>query len=576
MAMDYQSYGTNDVLSTMTAATSVPFQQMGTGQTASTVVYDEASECKDSENVCKAPERQRPEFQVSVHRSPKGHRVKLVGGDLDELAPLFQKWADALGKDLRVVATRGMAPYEFYERPLVDMRVGPNTLVLFLTGDPKADEKSDKNPDRNTWRVGLDELRSRAAPAKLDSPEFPAYANIHDDRKTFIGRIEGKYIYTMLYVPEVAKKLPDLVVNGVATMKERHQVKPEPVLVAPLIEHVLTRYQQITERYAREIRGEVTDWSFREFCGDSMRKREKALREKIDQAMSEIRSLEKTMIEKSRTVREGQKEITLLGSGALDTELAKEVRMLHKLVEDGLYEKFKIRHGRIIGMSAPVTIVHEGTKYELGKFLVCIRQNGAIELRHETKIGAAHPHLSTVSEHPCLGNMGSDIPKLIGMERYAMVFQIMHEWLYCYNVGSRHNKIEDCVGRQKVGGSPYGDQAVSQVVALAQRADLAQGVPGADPGAQPERVLAIDRGATEARWKSMTDSVEGGMGEIKREMEHVRSEIARGLGVPRESLRDGPEARTAAADKAMRPAVSDAVKNYKAFTVNVSENEEVG
>jgi hypothetical protein len=218
--------------------------------------------------------------------------------------------------------------------------------------------------------------------------------------------------------------------------------------------------------------------------------------------------------------------------------------MLLKLVDDGLYEKFKIRHGRIIGMSAPVTIEHEGKKYALGKFLVCIRQNGAIELRHETKTGASHPHLSTGSEHPCLGNMGSDIPKLIGMERYAMVFQIMHEWLHCYNVDSRHNKIEDCVRTP----------AVLQAFTPGEQA-----TPVA-PGVMPIRydVEVIHAGPATP-------------GQFLQKMEDVKSEVHKALGVPREALHDGPEAKTASEET-----LAETVKKHQAFTANVSEIEEVG
>jgi hypothetical protein len=536
-------YGTG-VIAGGTTSAGTNYVAWGSGASRTTVSYDESSDMKCEKAPESRPEPKRGEFRVSVCRSPKGRRVKLVGDGLDGLRPLFSAWADRLGKDLRVVLTGGMAPYEFYERPLVDMRVGPNTLVLFLSGDPKALEKSSVNPNEGAWRVGLDELQSRKAPEKLCSPEFPAYANIYDDRKTFIGRIEGKYVYTMLYIPEAEKALPDEKLPSGMVMRDRHQVASAPERIAPLIEHVLSQYQRIVGGYAREIRGEVTDSLFREFCGDSMRKRQKSLQDKIDSAMSEIRSLEKSLIEKSRAVRESQKEITLLGSGALDAELSKEVRMLLKLVDDGLYEKFKIRHGRIIGMSAPVTIEHEGKKYALGKFLVCIRQNGAIELRHETKTGASHPHLSTGSEHPCLGNMGSDIPKLIGMERYAMVFQIMHEWLHCYNVDSRHNKIEDCVRTP----------AVLQAFTPGEQA-----TPVA-PGVMPIRydVEVIHAGPATP-------------GQFLQKMEDVKSEVHKALGVPREALHDGPEAKTASEET-----LAETVKKHQAFTANVSEIEEVG
>jgi hypothetical protein len=380
-------------------------------------------------------------LSVSVRKSVKGHRVKVVGYEaVNDLAPIFIKWADRLGKDLRVVITKGMAPYEFYDIPMVAKRVGPNGLVLFLTG-----AGHDGSETQNLWRVGLDEIASNKAPSSLDSPEFPAYANIKDDKNVLIGRVEGKFIYTMLYIPTREVRLPDQKLPAGLAMKSAHKFEPDPRAIIPFIDHVFTRYEQVARSYRRELAGDLTDLSFREFCGDSQRKRHRLIKDSMDTLQREIRNLEESIMKKARDLREQQKEMALLNSGALDTELMREVQKLDKLVDDGLYEKFKVRHRRIVGLSAPVTIEHEKKKYHLGKFLVSIRQDGAIEIRHESRPHPFHPHINKESERPCLGNIGSDVPKLVGMERYAMVFQIMHEWLHCYNIGSRHNAIEACI-----------------------------------------------------------------------------------------------------------------------------------
>jgi hypothetical protein len=395
--------------------------------------------------------------------------VKLVGANLVELAPTFVRWADRLGKDLRVVATGGEAPWQFYGRPLVASSVGPDGLCLFLTGSMA----SEINGDGVKWRVGLDELMALAPPQKIDGPEFPAYANIFDDKKVFIGRVDGKMVYTMLYVPDAAvnkalvEKAQDVKMNGEASellskdmadaaakptpqsaLPVRHAYAPAPRALEPFLDKVFSQYERVVKDFSAELRGDLTERSFREFCGDSQRKRERKLQEAMDAAARQLRDLEESITRKARELRDAQKDLALVKSGGVDKELADQWRKVRKLVDDGLYEKFKVRHGLFEGMTTDIVIEWQGARHALGKFLVSIDKSGSIKMESESKPFPAHPHLRS-NFTCCFGNVGGDLAKLVGLEQYGRAFALLHEYLSSYNPSDRVTKLEVCSGAEK-------------------------------------------------------------------------------------------------------------------------------
>lgn len=410
--------------------------------------YEAMSKKASSKKASPPARREMP--KITVVRSPNGRRVKLVGADLVGLAPLFVGWADRLEKDLRVVVTQGEAPYQFYGRPMVAQRLGANGVALFLTGRPGGDQTRLPSPNETPlkWRVGLDEIVADRAPAKLDSPEFPAFTNIVDDKKVFIGRVESKFIYTMLYVPTRMEEVKAISLPADLTMKPEKQRVIDTQAIEPFVNHVLTQYERIMAEFGAEIRGELTPLSFKEFCGDSKRKRERTIKEQIEAHSREIRDHEQKLMKKARELRDSQKELVLTQSGAFDAELEAEADRLTRLVDTGLYTQFKVRHGFLVGMTTPIIIDYNGKPYDLGQFVVSIKKDGQIKIEHPTKGHPYHPHISTGGSL-CLGSFRNDIPKLVGLERYAIVFQVLYEFLGSYNDKDKYNKIEVCTGEQE-------------------------------------------------------------------------------------------------------------------------------
>ena len=421
-------------------------------------------------------ERRRVARAAVVFRSGGGRRVKLVGDHLSDLAPLFARWADRLDVDLRVVATAGEAPWNFYRLPLTDLMVKPGSVCLFLCGQSAYDDRdpdvkledaeypttpsgahgllldtSSLQPARKSWRSGAEELEWRQAPSELDGPEFPAFANISDEKKVFIGRVDGSFIYTMLYSPTKLVGQPSVQLPGGLKFTPVPPVRvsdPVPPL-EHFLDYTLERYEAIVSDYGPEVCGEMTDRSFREYCGDSKRKRERLLTGQMNKISSELKSLGDRMTRLSRDLRDSQKDMAAVRSGAVDGELVAELRKLERLVTDGLYVGFKIRHGSIMGLTSDVVIEHDGAEHALGKFVVSVNKFGNISMQSASRPFPAHPHLREDPSSFCLGTIGSDVAKTIGAERYAAAFTLLREYLGSYNPNDRVTALDICSGARK-------------------------------------------------------------------------------------------------------------------------------
>lgn len=495
----------------------------GSSEYDSLAKYSKESMKKASNPV---PGKKKRMEHVRVVNSPKGHRVKLVGANLGELAPIFVKWADRLDKDLRVVNTQGEAAYQFYGKPMVAGRIGANALCLFLTGSMNSEIIN----NGTKWRVGMDELLALKAPPKLDSAEFPSFANIQDEKKVFIGRVDGKMIYTMLYVP-MAEMLKNLNGNMKATEPQTPNEappKPEqyvdnPRALEPFIDHVMAKYERIARDNAAELRGDLTERSFREYCGDSQRKRERSLQDVLDRTNREIKEIEERMLKKARELRDAQKEMAMVRSGALDKELSDQARKMNKLVEDGLFVKFKVRHGFLVGLTSEIVIEHEEKKHPLGRFMISIDKDGKVKMESENRPHPAHPHLRAEGGF-CLGNIGQDVPKLIGMERYAMAFTILHEFLSSYNPSDRVTDLKICSGAKL--------EPTMEVDSVPEAAPQGVVPPGARPIPSPGMMPPPPLGGDISR--PITRSQEAAIADINRA---VNEDLARAIGIPR----DAPE-----------------------------------
>jgi len=104
--------------------------------------------------------------------------------------------------------------------------------------------------------------------------------------------------------------------------------------------------------------------------------------------------------------------------------------------------KVEVESGKIIIYTKHLYTqpISDGTLRDLGKFKITLNaSSGQIRIDNLTRtIGySQHPHVYTSDQRPCLGNVGEGIHKLIAQNQFAVVMQIMIQYLETINEDSQ-------------------------------------------------------------------------------------------------------------------------------------------
>jgi len=121
-----------------------------------------------------------------------------------------------------------------------------------------------------------------------------------------------------------------------------------------------------------------------------------------------------------------------------------EVRRICELLESGVYEEIQCEEdGSLRARTGPITLSHDGRLFPLGGYEITIGQNGSVRISNLGKHPRAehpHPHVGT-DGRPCLGNIASDVAKMIGRCRIGDVLNLLHAFLLGYNPGNAYERI---------------------------------------------------------------------------------------------------------------------------------------
>ena len=97
-----------------------------------------------------------------------------------------------------------------------------------------------------------------------------------------------------------------------------------------------------------------------------------------------------------------------------------------------------------VATTLPITIKYDGCKFPLGRYKIYLDLAGDIRIEaldpHPDAADYPHPHVDSDGT-PCLGNIRSDIPKMLGTMRIAEALQTLHAFLSTYNPDNPFEKI---------------------------------------------------------------------------------------------------------------------------------------
>ena len=132
-------------------------------------------------------------------------------------------------------------------------------------------------------------------------------------------------------------------------------------------------------------------------------------------------------------------------SASKSSSLARrQAEALMRLHEEGTYEDFTISpSGAFYANTGEIVIDYDGYTFPLGRYRIEIDPRGVLFIKNLDEHPNAefpHPHVSN-DYKPCLGNMTSALPKLIGRMQFAEALQIIHTFLSSYNPTSPYEKI---------------------------------------------------------------------------------------------------------------------------------------
>lgn len=244
-------------------------------------------------------------------------------------------------------------------------------------------------------------------------------------------------------------------VNNLQNVFSRILEKSMPYALPPEWNEQLSKMKEAAEKsrqaqeqakrdaFVRE-RERYREMYVRACCG----RLESALSEKknnVRRAESQVDELSKALISTSRQAEILRAELAGLESGnaGLNDRFAKEFDQLY---ENKAIDRIEVSSSRIEVYTKDMKIDWEGHRYNFGQFLIRINLNGELRIystRHQiTEDGVCvHPHVKQGSSG-CLGNIASEVSKLIAHQEYVILINLIIDFLQAYNPGNPYQKIE--------------------------------------------------------------------------------------------------------------------------------------
>lgn len=365
------------------------------------------------------PKRKFAKHKVSksiIHRTEGGRIVRTNSIHLAPVVAIFLQWADRLEKNLRVMCTDGKDPEDYYNRTFRPEGLRDDTVYIWLCGSGDESVKT-------KGRLAMSEIPLRAMSKAIIPDTAPRWTRVEDDRKKLLAHITKNVIHMPFHVDDVSRK-------------ETKDVLPV------FLESILEKAEIKWKVFRREFAGILTTRLYGDFCGDAVKKRRAELTKKREGVERKLRDVEREVVKYAREVNDIRREWEMVNPDEIGGENQRQYIYLTRLIESGLYQEFRIKLDRLLGLTTPIVIEHKGVEYKMGQYVVLVDKDGNIEIEHLERMNPPHPHINKGGSQPCWGNISTDIPKLVGMERYGVLFQIIHDFLCSYNEASPYTKIE--------------------------------------------------------------------------------------------------------------------------------------
>jgi hypothetical protein len=139
-------------------------------------------------------------------------------------------------------------------------------------------------------------------------------------------------------------------------------------------------------------------------------------------------------------------EILRLFSRAPEVIKARATRTFVEMMKlvPSCYECIKVADESIVATTFPITIGHDGGRYDFAPYIVEIElDSGKVLISGGTESnGYIHPHVTDDSSNICWGNIGHLVSRLVGECDLHGLLQLVHQFLHSYNSSDPFQRIE--------------------------------------------------------------------------------------------------------------------------------------
>lgn len=160
-------------------------------------------------------------------------------------------------------------------------------------------------------------------------------------------------------------------------------------------------------------------------------------RQHIEYAQQSITEYVRSLDDKQRSL--AQLEATGLEQGTRFEEEFDKLVALHWV------QRVTVKRGVVSVFTGQIDVPYEGVVYDIGKFRIDIKvdgRNGGVRCHNLTRQVHDYNHPHVLSDGSCcLGNISSGVGSLIGQYEYAVLANILYQYLGTYNASNPYHDI---------------------------------------------------------------------------------------------------------------------------------------
>ena len=208
--------------------------------------------------------------------------------------------------------------------------------------------------------------------------------------------------------------------------------------------YIVDKAMQVMTDLHDELFGAFDQDTYLQFCNKAFLKMVQEKRRSILAINRQTLDFEHTIFCLQRDKWKLVNELRHMDENEIIQEKKEEYSELVKLASLGGYKEFKIIDGYLYAYTNEITVEYREKNYLLGEFEVKVGgERGELHIRNLTnqRKGYNHPHVNKEG-HCCLGNISSDVQKMLGAEQYLMAFQMLYNFLASYDDKNPYTKID--------------------------------------------------------------------------------------------------------------------------------------